>query len=119
MGWMFARCEEGAALGNEWICHDPCVQRDHAQDPFDAFTHPTHNVSLLDFIGMMKVVEGVEWAEKVPTDLPILNIAGDQTRWASGAQARTRCPTGSLTRGTRWSRTCTRATATRSTTTPT
>ena len=25
-----------------------------------------------------KVVEGVEWAEKVPTDLPILNIAGDQ-----------------------------------------
>ena len=40
MGWMFARCEEGAALGNEWICHDPCVQRDHAQDPFDAFTHP-------------------------------------------------------------------------------
>ena len=78
MGWMFARCEEGAALGNEWICHDPCVQRDHAQDPFDAFTHPTHNVSLLDFIGMMKVVEGVEWAEKVPTDLPILNIAGDQ-----------------------------------------
>ena len=87
MGWMFARCEEGAALGNEWICHDPCVQRDHAQDPFDAFTHPTHNVSLLDFIGMMKVVEGVEWAEKVPTDLPILNIAGDQDpvgEWGAG-----------------------------------
>ena len=87
MGWMFARCEEGATLGNEWICHDPCVQRDHAQDPFDAFTHPTHNVSLLDFIGMMKVVEGVEWAEKVPTDLPILNIAGDQDpvgEWGAG-----------------------------------
>ena len=87
MGWMFARCEEGATLGNEWICHDPCVQRDHAQDPFDAFAHPTHNVSLLDFIGMMKVVEGVEWAEKVPTDLPILNIAGDQDpvgEWGAG-----------------------------------
>ena len=23
MGWMFSRCEEGAKLGNEWICLDP------------------------------------------------------------------------------------------------
>jgi len=78
MGWMFSRCEEGATLGNEWICHDPFVQKDHAEDPFDAFTHPTHNISLRDFIDMMLVIEGTEWAEKVPTDLPILLIAGDQ-----------------------------------------
>ena len=32
--------------GNAWICHDPWVQKDHAEDPFDAFTHPTHNISL-------------------------------------------------------------------------
>lgn len=78
MGWMFARCEEGAELGNEWICHDPYVQRDHAEDPFDAFTHPTHNVSLRDFIDMMLCIEGTQWAERVPTSLPILCIAGDQ-----------------------------------------
>ncbi len=87
MGWMFARCEEGAQLGNEWICHDPYVQKDHAEDPFDAFTHPTHNISLLNFIEMMKVIEGPEWAAKVPADLPILNIAGDQDpvgEWGAG-----------------------------------
>lgn len=78
MGWMFARCEEGAQLGNEWICHDPWVQQDHAQDPFDAFTHPTHNVSLRDFVDMMLCIEGTEWARNVPTDLPVLLIAGDQ-----------------------------------------
>lgn len=78
MGWMFERCEEGAQIGNEWICHDPCVQKDHAQDPFDAFTKPTHNQSVYDFIQMMKVVEGEQWAQKVPNDLPIYNIAGDQ-----------------------------------------
>lgn len=78
LGWMFARCEEGATLGNEWICHDPYVQKDHAEDPFDAFTHPTHNISLRDFIDMMVFIQGTEWAEKVPTDLPIMLIAGDQ-----------------------------------------
>lgn len=77
-GWMFSRCPEGANLGNEWICHDPYVQRDHAEDPFDAFTHPTHNISMRDFIDMMLCIEGTEWAEKVPVDLPIFCIAGDQ-----------------------------------------
>ncbi len=78
LGWMFERCPEGATLGNEWICHDPWVQKDHAEDPFDAFSHPTHNISLRDFIDMMICIEGKEWAEKVPTGLPILLIAGDQ-----------------------------------------
>ena len=87
MGWMFARCEEGATLGNEWICHDPYVQKDHAEDPFDAFTHPTHNISLRDFIDMMLDIEGTQWAEKVPANLPILLIAGDQDpvgNWGEG-----------------------------------
>ena len=78
MGWMFSRCSEGATLGNEWICHDPYVQKDHAEDPFDAFTHPTHNISLRDFIDMMLCIEGEDWAKKVPAELPILLIAGDQ-----------------------------------------
>ena len=78
MGWMFSRIEEGVTLGNEWICHDPYVQKDHAADPFDAFTKPTSNRSWLYFQQMMEDITGPEWAAKVPTDLPILNIAGDE-----------------------------------------
>ena len=78
MGWMFSRCEEGVKLGNEWICDDPYVQKDHAADPFDAFTKPTSNRSWLYFLQMMDEITGPEWAKKVPADLPIYNIAGDQ-----------------------------------------
>ena len=78
MGWMFARCDEGVTLGNEWICDSPYVQQDHAQDPFDAFTKPTSNRAWLYFLQMMKDITGEEWAAKVPTHLPIYNIGGDQ-----------------------------------------
>ncbi len=78
MGWMFSRCPEGATLGNEWICDDPFVQRDHAEDPFDAFTKPTTNRAFLYFCQMMDDITGPQWAERVPKDLPIYNIAGDQ-----------------------------------------
>ncbi len=78
MGWMFARCAEGVKLGNEWICDDPYVQKDHAEDPFDAFTKPTSNRAWLYFNQMMEDITGEEWAKKVPADLPVYNIAGDQ-----------------------------------------
>lgn len=77
LGWMCERCGE-VSIGNEWICADPYVQRDHAEDPFDAFTKPTLNQSLLYFVQMMNVINGTEWAEKVPKELPIYNIGGDQ-----------------------------------------
>ena len=77
LGWMCERCGD-ISIGNEWICADPYVQHDHAADPFDAFTKPTNNQSLLYFTQMMEVIRGTEWAEKVPTALPIYNIAGDQ-----------------------------------------
>ena len=78
MGWMFSRCPEGVKLGNEWICDDPMVQKDHAEDPFDAFTKPTTNLAFLYFCQMIDCITGPEWAGKVPTALPIYNIAGDQ-----------------------------------------
>lgn len=77
MGGLFSRIEE-VKLGNEWICHDPYVQLDHAQDPFDAFTKPTSNEALLQFVEMIAEVNTLEWAEKVPKTLPIYNIAGDE-----------------------------------------
>ena len=78
LGGLFSRITEEIKLGNEWICHSPYVQIDHAQDPFDAFTKSTSNESLLQFIQMCHEVNSIEWAEKVPTDLPIYNIAGDE-----------------------------------------
>ena len=77
LGWMCERIEEPIRFGNEWICHDPFVQADHAADPFDAFTKPTTTRSLSDFIDMMLCITGKEWAAKVPKELPIYNIAGD------------------------------------------
>ena len=77
LGGLFSRIEE-VKIGNEWICHDPYVQIDHAQDPFDAFTKPTSNEALLQFVEMIKEVNTPEWATKVPKDLPIYNIAGDE-----------------------------------------
>ena len=77
LGWMCERCGE-VSLGNEWICDDPFVQTDHAQDPVDAFTKPTTNRSLLYFTQMMQCITGTEWAQKVPWKLPIYNIGGDQ-----------------------------------------
>ncbi|MDD3205214.1 MAG: alpha/beta hydrolase [Lachnospiraceae bacterium] len=77
MGWMNERCDE-VTIGNEWICHDAYVNRDHATDPFNAFTKPTNNRSLLYFTQMIDCLSGTEWAEKVPSDLPVYNIGGDQ-----------------------------------------
>lgn len=77
MGWMCERCGD-IKYGNEWICHSPYVQADHAADPFDAFTKPTSNRSLYDFTQMIIQNEGPEWAAQVPKEIPIYNIAGDQ-----------------------------------------
>jgi len=77
LGGLFSRIEE-VKLGNEWICHDPYVQMDHAMDPFDAFTKPTSNEALLQFIEMIDDVKGMEWAEKIPKSLPLYNIAGEE-----------------------------------------
>ena len=86
-GFMFSRIEEPVKLGNEWICHSKWVQDDHAADPFDAFTRPVNNRSMLYFCEMMDCIQGKVWAEKVPTTLPIYNIGGDEDpvgSWGEG-----------------------------------
>lgn len=73
-------------IGNEWICHDPHVQIDHAKDPLNATTKPVHNRSLLDFVYMIDEVKTRDWAEKVPKDLPIYLIGGDQDPFGNYGQ---------------------------------
>ncbi len=86
-GFMFARIEEPVKLGNEWICHSKWVQNDHAADPFDAFTRPTNNRSMLYFCEMMDCIQGTDWANRVPASLPVYNIGGDEDpvgSWGEG-----------------------------------
>lgn len=78
LGWMVERCPEEIRFGNEWICADPFVQYDHAMDPLDAFSRPTNNLSFLYFCQMIDLITGPAWAERVPRDLPIFNIAGSE-----------------------------------------
>lgn len=33
LGWNVADAAARIKIGNEWICHDPYVQQDHAADP--------------------------------------------------------------------------------------
>lgn len=74
----YDRIDEEIIYGNEWICHDRYVQKDHAEDPFDSFTKPTNNISMLYFCKMLIEIDGKDWAEKVPENLPIYNIAGSE-----------------------------------------
>lgn len=109
MGWMFARCSEGVKLGNEWICSDPYVQKDHAADPFDAFSKPTTNQAMLYFIQMLLDITGPAWAVSTTSQ-------ATRTLWASTEGASMRSRTGSSTPDTRSQRSDTAATAMRSTT---
>lgn len=77
LGGLFSRIEE-VKIGNEWICHDVYVQMDHANDPFDAFTKPTSNEAMLQFIQMIAEVNHEEWAKQVPKELPLYVISGDE-----------------------------------------
>lgn len=77
MGWMTERIPNPNSP-NDWISIDPDVVSDHANDPFNNFTSPPNIRSVYYFAKMMKEIVGTEWAEKVPSSLPIYNIAGDQ-----------------------------------------
>ncbi|WMJ81023.1 alpha/beta fold hydrolase [Clostridium sp. MB40-C1] len=74
---MTDRCEN-PITANDWICGDPDVVADHANDPFNNFAAPPNIRSLYYFVMMMDTIVGTKWAEKVPASIPVYNIAGDQ-----------------------------------------
>ena len=61
---------------NDWIAVDPRVVADHAADPFNCF-NPTTQL-MYDLVALYGFIEAGEWAEKVPTGLPVYLLAGDQ-----------------------------------------
>lgn len=77
LGWMTERYEN-PLTPNDWICGDPDVVADHANDPFNNFTSPPNIRSLYYFVRMLETIIGTEWARKVPPSIPVYNIAGDQ-----------------------------------------
>ena len=75
-GWMTERIENPNSP-NDWISGDPDVVTDHAHDPFNNFTSTPNIRSLYSFVRMMETIIGKDWAEKIPSSLPVYNIAGD------------------------------------------
>ena len=67
----------------DWISADEGVVADHSSDPFNNLSTPM-NIRLLYDMGMaLKMIQGTEWAEKIPENLPIYNIAGSMDPVAS------------------------------------
>lgn len=63
---------------NDWIALDPDVVRDHGADPFNNFTKAPTVQALHDFTSLWIDVHSREWAQRVPTGVPVYVIAGDQ-----------------------------------------
>lgn len=66
----------GASIGNEWLAIDEGVRNDHAGDPFNCM-NPTIQL-VYDFLEMYRFVMADDWAGKVPRELPVYLISGDQ-----------------------------------------
>jgi alpha-beta hydrolase superfamily lysophospholipase len=75
-GWI-SRYEKPAGP-NDWISGDPDVVADHAADPFNNLYSAPTNQANLDLSELVGAITGPRWAEKVPKNLPVYNIAGDQ-----------------------------------------
>ncbi|GHT92279.1 lysophospholipase [Spirochaetia bacterium] len=63
---------------NDWISADLDVVADHAADSFNNLYNAPTNQSNYDLAMLVDFITGPQWAEKVPKNLPVYNIAGDQ-----------------------------------------
>jgi alpha-beta hydrolase superfamily lysophospholipase len=65
---------------SDWACGDPDVVADDLADPFcvDASKTMWTNDALYGMSKIMSVIGSPDWAGKVPKELPVLNMAGDQ-----------------------------------------
>jgi alpha-beta hydrolase superfamily lysophospholipase len=69
---------ENVKTQNDWISGDPDIVADHAADPFNNLYAPFSNQALYDMTELVASITGTQWAEKLPKDLPVYLIAGDQ-----------------------------------------
>jgi len=67
---------EDVASPSDWIAKDSRVVQDHGSDPFNTF-----NVTIQlvwDLVQLYGFIENEEWAKKVPSNIPVYLISGDQ-----------------------------------------
>ena len=60
----------------DWIAVNPDIVADHAGDPFNTFDTTLELV--WDLVELYHFIESPEWAEKVPSAVPVYLISGDQ-----------------------------------------
>ncbi|WP_285247995.1 alpha/beta fold hydrolase [Pseudarthrobacter sp. efr-133-R2A-89] len=71
-----------------WVALDADVVADHAKDPFNNFGAPLSARFLQGFVDLYDHVNSDDWYKQLPTDLPVLILAGDQdpvTNYGEGA----------------------------------
>jgi alpha-beta hydrolase superfamily lysophospholipase len=81
LGRMFADFTsryENPATPHDWISSDRDVVADFLADPLNNSHRPPTNQSNLDIVDLVTAITGPQWAEKLPRDLPVYSIAGDQ-----------------------------------------
>ncbi|QPL06287.1 MULTISPECIES: alpha/beta fold hydrolase [Actinomyces] len=61
-----------------WVALDEGVVADHAIDPYNNFGAPMTLRFAKSFCTLYRRCNGTAWAESMPTDLPVLILAGDQ-----------------------------------------
>lgn len=71
------RFGEGAGP-TAWVARDADVVADHGRDPFNNFGAPMSARFLQGFVDLYDLANGDDWYAGLPTDLPVLILAGDQ-----------------------------------------
>lgn len=61
---------------SDWIANNPDIVADHAGDMFNTFETTIELV--YDFVQLYHYIENLEWAEKVPKNIPVYLFAGDE-----------------------------------------
>ncbi|MDS2174066.1 alpha/beta hydrolase [Nesterenkonia sp. CL21] len=72
----------------DWVALDRHVVSDHAQDPLNRFGEPLSLRFLHDFVSLYRESNDPQTLSRIPTDLPVLILAGDQdpvTNYGEGA----------------------------------
>ncbi|MDR2631159.1 MAG: lysophospholipase [Spirochaetaceae bacterium] len=69
---------ENPQTPNDWISGDPDVVRDHSEDPLNNIHRTPTVASFYALAELVASIIGPQWAERIPRELPIYNIAGDQ-----------------------------------------
>ena len=60
----------------DWICGDMNVVNDTLTDPYQNQAN-FDNQSYYEFLTTINAITGIQWAERVPTNVAVFNIAGD------------------------------------------